>query len=61
MSELRDAFADALATKPSRVQGLVVEVALIAGINDQLEHAEQVRSLPLLPFLLLGLPTREQD
>lgn len=61
MSELRDAFADALATKPSRVQGLVVEVALIAGINDQLEHAEQVRSLTLLPFLLLELPTREQD
>ncbi|KAL1495942.1 hypothetical protein AB1Y20_014584 [Prymnesium parvum] len=49
MEELRDAFVEALAAKPARVQGLVVELALIAGVNDQPMHAEQLAHL-LHPF-----------
>ena len=45
MAELRDAFHDALASKPARVRGLVVELALIAGVNDAPHHAEQAREL----------------
>ena len=51
MSELRDAFRAALANKPGgdKSKGLLVELALMGGVNDQLEHAEQLRHL-LHPF-----------
>ena len=51
MVELRDAFIDALAAKPggTKSKGLLIELALMRGINDQPEHAEQLARL-LHPF-----------
>ena len=41
MSELREAFADALGSRTDeKTQGLLVELALLRGVNDQAEHAE---------------------
>ena len=41
MSELREAFADALGSRADeKTQGLLVELALLRGVNDQAEHAE---------------------
>ena len=51
MIELRDAFIDALATKPGgdKARGLLVELALMRGINDQRENAARLARL-LRPF-----------
>ena len=51
MEELRDAFLAAVAVKPggAKSKGLLVELALMRGINDQPEHAEQLARL-LHPF-----------
>lgn len=49
MAELRDAFASSLATKEPRTAGLVVELALLGGVNDGTRHAEQLAEL-LRPF-----------
>ena len=41
MAELREAFADALGSRTDeKTQGLLVELALLRGVNDQAEHAE---------------------
>lgn len=45
MAELRDAFIDGFAEKPERLRALVVELALIRGVNDGAEHAEQLAAL----------------
>ena len=47
MGELRDAFLASLATKPARLRGLVVELALLEGVNDSPAHAEQRRDQTL--------------
>ena len=51
MVELRDAFIAALASKPGgdKSRGLLVELALMEGINDSDEHADQLVEL-LQPF-----------
>ena len=50
MEELREAFSAALAAKSDPKQrGLLVEVALLAGVNDQLDHAEALAAF-LQPF-----------
>uniref|UniRef100_A0A7S4HZC3 Radical SAM core domain-containing protein n=1 Tax=Prymnesium polylepis TaxID=72548 RepID=A0A7S4HZC3_9EUKA len=43
MAELRDAFGDVLSARRDR--GLMVELTMIDGINDQPEHAAQLREL----------------
>ena len=43
MVELRDTFRSALADRPShKMRALLVEVALIGGVNDQLHHAQEL-------------------
>ena len=43
MAELRDTFRSALAERPSlKMRALLVEVALIGGVNDQLHHAQEL-------------------
>ena len=42
MHELRDTFRAALAPRSQKMKSLVVEVALIGGINDQPRHAQQL-------------------
>jgi len=51
MIELREAFQQALASKPGgdKARGLLVELALMGGVNDQVEHAEQLATF-LHPF-----------
>ena len=51
MLALRDAFIATLATKPGgdKARGLLVELALMRGVNDRPEHAEQLAAL-LHPF-----------
>ena len=51
METLRDAFIAALALKPGgdKARVLLIELALIGGVNDGLEHAEQLAHL-LYPF-----------
>lgn len=51
MAALRDAFISTLATKPGgdKTKWLFVELTLMRGVNDQLEHAEQLAYL-LHPF-----------
>jgi 23S rRNA (adenine2503-C2)-methyltransferase len=51
METLRDAFIAALAFKPGgdKAKVLLIELALIGGVNDGLEHAEQLAHL-LHPF-----------
>ena len=46
MEELRGAFQATLATKPGgdKARGLLVELALMGGVNDRPEHAEQLAS-----------------
>ena len=45
MVELRDGFIDGFAEKSERLSALVVELALIRGVNDGAEHAEQLAAL----------------
>ena len=46
MADLRDAFIDGFAEKPERrLRVLIVELALIRGVNDGAEHAEQLAAL----------------
>ena len=47
MVELRDAFVETLANKPGgeKSKGLLVELALMKGVNDRIEHAEQLSVL----------------
>lgn len=43
MEELRDTFRAALASRHSqRMKALLVEIALIGGVNDQLHHAQEL-------------------
>jgi 23S rRNA (adenine2503-C2)-methyltransferase len=51
MAELRDTFVGVLASKPGgdKTRGLVCELALMGGVNDGVEHAEELASL-LGPF-----------
>ena len=42
MADLRDAFADALALRPLRLRPLLVELALIGGVNDSPSHADEL-------------------
>ena len=44
MVELRDAFAEVLTDRPGE-KGVFVECALVAGINDQPEHARALIEL----------------
>ena len=44
---LRDTFREGLAPRSTKMKALLVEVALIRGINDQRHHAECRH--PLLP------------
>ena len=42
MATLRDTFREGLAPRSTKMKALLVEVALIRGINDQRHHAEQL-------------------
>ena len=71
MEQLRDAFVDGLASKPARLRGLMVELALIDGLNDSPRHADELAALlaplgrdalvNLIPYNFngLGLPGGE--
>jgi len=49
MVELRDAFMSALANKSHRTNNLLLELALMADLNDRPEHAQQLLEF-LRPF-----------
>ena len=49
MAELRDAFREALAPRADKMRALLLELALIGGVNDGLEHAEELAGF-LAPF-----------
>merc|ERR1719313_3195370 len=51
MGELRDSFLETLSRKPGgdKTRALLVELALIGGVNDGPEHAEQLAAF-LEPF-----------
>eukprot|EP00529_Nitzschia_sp_RCC80_P011722 CAMPEP_0113482488 /NCGR_PEP_ID=MMETSP0014_2-20120614/22944_1 /TAXON_ID=2857 /ORGANISM="Nitzschia sp." /LENGTH=575 /DNA_ID=CAMNT_0000376005 /DNA_START=329 /DNA_END=2056 /DNA_ORIENTATION=- /assembly_acc=CAM_ASM_000159 len=42
MAELRQGLIDALLTKPMNARTVMLEVALMKGVNDQLEHADEL-------------------